>query len=364
MATTALSVTGSTRVREGENITLTFSRSGDLSDRIYIDLFTHSSSPVFPASSTADWNDVQELFGASTPGGRVVLNPGESRVSASYQVFNDGLPEGVEYANAFWQTYTDGNGATPVSINLYTDTSSNPFAPNSNSWHTEIADGSGGVTPSQPSFSPTPAAPAPGGNFTPSTGGNTNTFNVTNNVDNSTNYVDNSVNNTYYNDNSVTNNNRYFSIGQIYNANSYSYVESFNGDNGKDRLTGTNSNDQLTGGGGNDFLIGQGGNDFLSGGTGKDRLYGGAGSNIYDAGTSSKRKDSDRLFLSRTDNSQMADIIKSVGKSDRIYIQGAQGDLSVRGIDGGLGIFDNDILQAVYTGNLGASQLDRMLYPA
>ena len=375
MTTQALKVTGTTTVQEGGNITIYFNRSGDLSDRLYIDLFTHSSSAVFSASDTADWQDVQELFGSTTPGGRTVMNPGESQASISYQVFADGVAEGTEYANAFWHVFTDGPTGTPVRASLFYDTTANPFAPNEGTWHTEITDGPSTPAPTpepQPTLTPAPVE------TTPVTAPVQNNTTVT--VDNSVTYNDNSVANNYVNsfnqDNSVntTNNTNIigsyntdnsvntYSLSYVTNANDYSIGKSING---AVKLTGTEANDLITGSRKKDRLYGDLGNDELIGGKGKDRFYGGLGSNIFNAGTSGSRKDADRLYLQREGNAASADIIEAIGKSDRIYVQGATGDLSVRGVEGGLGIYDNDVLQAIYTGNnFNASSLNNLLVAA
>jgi hypothetical protein len=359
MPTQALTVTGTTTVQEGGNITITFRRSGDLSDRIYIDLFTHASSGVFPASNTADWQDVQNLFGATTPGGRTVMNPGESQASISYQVYADGVAEGTEYANAFWHTYTDGTNGTPVSIYINSDTTSNPYAPGSGTWHTQITDGA--TTPSAPVNTPSSPAPA-----TPGVVISGNTYNV----DNSTNYVDNSTTNTYYTDNSVNYNNSFntdnsvntYNLSYVTNANDYSIGKTIDGSG---KLRGTESNDLITGSSSKDRLYGNGGNDELIGSGGKDRLYGGGGSNVFNAGTSASRKDADRLYIQREGSAASADIIEAIGKSDKIYVTGSTGNLSVGSVDGGLGIFDSGVLQAIYTGNnFNASRLDNMLVAA
>lgn len=191
-----------------------------------------------------------------------------------------------------------------------------------------------------------------------------NITNTTNNVSNTTynNYTDNSVN---YNDSFNTDNstNTYnYSLSYVLNANDYSTGKVINGSG---RLTGTAENDLMTGGGKNDRLYGSDGNDELIGGKGKDKLYGGLGSNIYNAGSSNSKKDADRLYIESTDNASSADIIESIGRSDKIYFSGSSANLDVRGVDGGIGIFSNDILQAIYTGSsLNSSRLESQIFGA
>jgi hypothetical protein len=212
---------------------------------------------------------------------------------------------------------------------------------------------------SVPTVNPAAAAAAAGVNVNGNTinSGNTvtnniNTTNVTNNyvTDNSTNY-----NNSFNTDNSVTT----VSLSTVTSSNDYSIGKTISG-NG--RLTGTDANDLITGGKAGDSLYGNVGNDELIGGKGLDSLYGGLGSNVFNAGTSSSRKDADKLYVQREGTAETADIIESIGRSDRIYLQGSTGNVNVQGVDGGLGIFDNGVLQAIYTGTaLNASQLGNQL---
>lgn len=354
---TSFAFSGPSRVTEGENVTLTITRRGDLTGTHYIDIHPLNYYTV-PPDQMVDSTDIQ---GESQ---RIVFNPGESRVSVSFATLSDGVAEGREFIQVGYNIYTNNNGMLSMA-NFGIDNSTNPWVSENGvgPWTVALDDsGTSAPAPITPQATPqTPAIPTPP--VVPTNNYNSPTINITNNIDNSTNYTDNSVTTNYVDSFNTTNNTSYVSIGQIYNANSYTYANSFNGTSRKDSLTGTSSNDQLTGGKGDDLLTGESGNDFLNGGRGKDRLYGGLGSNVYDAGSSASKKDADRLYLMAEDNSQNADIIQSIGKSDRIYVQGASGDLSTRSIDGGIGIFDNDALQAVYTGgNLNAGQLSNMLY--
>ena len=350
---TSFAFSGPSRVTEGENVTLTITRQGDLTGTYYLDIHPLNYYTI-PPDQMVNATDIQ--------GGtqRVTFNPGESRVSVSFATLSDGVAEGREFIQVGYNIYTNNNGMLSMA-NFGISNSTNPWVSENGigPWTVALDDpGASAPTPTVPQIPsiPTPPPVPAANNY------NSPTINITNNIDNSTNYTDNSVTTNYVDSFNTTTSTSYVSIGQIYNANSYTYANSFNGTGGKDSLTGTSSNDQLAGGKGNDSLTGQGGNDFLSGGTGQDRLYGGLGSNVYDGGTSASKKDADRMYLMAEDNSQNADIIQSIGKNDRIYVQGASGGLSVRGIEGGLGIFDNDALQAVYTGsNLNASQLSGML---
>lgn len=354
MATT-FSFSGPQRVTEGDNVTLVVTRQGDLSGTHYVDIHPLNYYTI-PPDQMVDASDIQ--------GGtqRIAFLPGQSRASVSFSTLSDGLNEGREFIQAGYNIYTNTNGMLSMA-NFGINNTANQWVSEGGIGPWTIAVDDPGYQGDVPQSAPRPQPPqAPATVAPPANFGSP--FVV---VDNSVTYVDNSVTNTYVNsfntDNSV--NTSYVSIGQIYEANSYTYAESFNGSNSKDVITGTSSNDQLSGNKGNDRLIGQGGNDYLDGGIGKDRLYGGAGANVFDAGSSRSRKDADKLYIARESNALDADIIESIGKSDRIFIQGAQGDLNVRGIEGGLGIFDNDVLQAVYTGNtLNAGQLSNQLVAA
>jgi Ca2+-binding RTX toxin-like protein len=161
------------------------------------------------------------------------------------------------------------------------------------------------------------------------------------------NYIDNSVTNYNYTDNST-------------NLNSYSIVttNTYNGGAKADRLTGTTANDSLAGLKGNDSLTGQGGNDILTGGLGNDRLYGGVGANQL-AGGAGK----DRYYVTAEGQADNADIIRDLNVGDRIFIQGAtRSGLTVNEASNGIGIFNNGVMEALYTGNaLSAGQINGML---
>lgn len=344
-------------VTEGQNVTIQIWREGDLSQSATF-LASHVQNGNINLASQAIDNDTEMWIDRP-----VFFAPGVARQSVSYQTYSDGVTEGTELSSVLFNqvdnypNWTYRQGASLLQVTAINDPSAAP-APAPAPQPTPT------VTQSTPLATQTVSAPVSVPNVV---------NNVVTNVDNSVtnNYTDNSVTNNFVNsfntdnstnitgsfntDNSVTN----YSLTAITSNNDYSIGKTINGSG---TLRGTADNDLLTGGLKGDRLLGSFGNDELIGGGGKDRLYGGAGSNVFNAGTSNSRSDADRLYIEREANALDADIIESIGKSDRIYIQGSTGDLSVRGIDGGLGIFDNDVLQAIYTGNnFNASTLSNQL---
>jgi hypothetical protein len=320
-------------LREGTASVGTIWRSNDLSEEETLTVWTKSVT----AQGGVDFDDTPQT---------ITFAPGQ--LSAFYQAlaFDDGQAEGQESYQVFLSRGTSVNPNTYAAMTTVLINESESAA----------------SVPTRPSIPVTPATPGAAGaglningntiNSGNTTTNNINTTNVTNNyyTDNSTNY-----NNSFNTDNSVTS----ISLSSVTNSNDYSIGKTISG-NG--RLTGTDANDLITGGKAGDSLYGDLGNDELIGGKGLDSLYGGLGSNVFNAGTSSSRKDADKLYIQREGTAETADIIESIGRSDRIYLQGATGNVNVQGVDGGLGIFDNGVLQAIYTGNnLNASQLGNQL---
>jgi Ca2+-binding RTX toxin-like protein len=136
------------------------------------------------------------------------------------------------------------------------------------------------------------------------------------------------------------------------------------GSYGNDVIIGSKGADELYGEGGNDTIIGGHGRDSLNGGANEDSLYGGFGFNTF---MSEQDGSVDKIFFrpdQSTGNSQNAriDIIEGLDPFDEIYVQGLDSSsLSFSQVDGGIGIFDNGYLEAVYTGgNLSADQLSQM----
>ena len=187
----------------------------------------------------------------------------------------------------------------------------------------------------------TPASMVISGNNNSVVNGNNNFINY-----GTINYSDSSTKNFVYTDNSVNYN---------YTTTSITTNRTINGTSSGDRLTGTSSNDLLTGGGGRDVLTGGDGGDTLQGDTGNDRLIGGDGLDTY-AGGAGK----DKMYVA---DDGYADIIRDLNKGDKIYIQGAtRGGFSVGSVDGGLGIFNQGELAAIFTGSgVSESQLSGML---
>ena len=152
-----------------------------------------------------------------------------------------------------------------------------------------------------------------------------------------------------------------------------------------DNLFGSDGDDFLGGGGGPDHIYGQAdsdeiraghGKDLLSGGSGADVLYGGGGTNTY---LSELDESVDELFIlsdfrghgydwGRNHGGINADVIQELDTDDRITILGtSDSELSFREVvagtynqsQAGIGIFDGDMLEAIYVGtNLSINQLD------
>lgn len=370
------SVTGPSQAEEGSNITLTVRRQGDLSQTATL-LANNVQWGNYSLDSQMGFQSDQESVNQR----RIIFAPGQAMQTISYQVYDDGEPENWEYSFTQFLPINDlGDGrfaydnSSTVSTNL-----------GSKTWGTKIYDfGTLTPEPTTPISTVTQSTPLATQTVSPISAQIQSPVVppiITNvNVDNSVSYTDNSIVNNYINsfntDNSVTtitdnsindsfntdNSISMYSLNYVVNANDYSIGKNISG---VGKLAGTDSNDLITGSKGNDRLYGEFGNDELIGGQGKDSFYGGLGSNILNAGTSASKKDADRLYIQREENAVSADIIESIGKSDRIFIQGSAGDLNVSAIDGGLGIFDNDVLQAIYTGNnFNASTLSNQLVAA
>ena len=372
----SLKFSGATRVTEGENATVTVTRQGDLSKTLVVYLDSLNTWGVYAMDQQVAPGDVQNIGRPLAGGdgtGILRFDPGVAKASVSIATVSDGVVEGREAMTVGYNVYEEVNGML-VSASGYggIDNSENPWAKDGTAtvgpWTIMVDD------PGYQGSVPTPTTPTVTTPVVPGfvINGDNNWVNTGTSyyVDNSTTYIDNSVNNTYYTDNSVSYNNSFntdnsvtsYSLSYLLNANDYSIGKTITGSG---QLTGTDSNDLLTGARRADTLTGGLGNDELIGGKGKDAFYGGLGSNVYNAGTSNSKGDADRLYIQRENNASSADIIEAIGKSDRIYIQGSTGDLNVKGVDGGLGIFDGNTLQAIYTGNaFNANTLDNLLVAA
>ena len=136
--------------------------------------------------------------------------------------------------------------------------------------------------------------------------------------------------------------------------------------------------DALFGDAGDDEIRAGHGKDFLSGGGGADVLYGGGGTNTF---SSQLDGSVDELFIlsdfrghgyewGRNLGGINADVIQELDTDDRITILGTtDSELSFRNvvagthnqIQAGIGIFDREMLEAIYVGsNLDANQLDNI----
>jgi Ca2+-binding RTX toxin-like protein len=335
---TSLKWSGPSRVVEGENITLTVDRIGDLSER-YIFKFSPLNWWTIPSSQLVDASDLagggQDL--------RVIMEPGQSRTSFSIGTLNDGVAEGREFITVGYNIYTEFNGL------LRESSMAQGISNNGNVWDaTGVGPWAVAVDDYVPTDAPigAPVRPQPVPESltqvpTVIVSGNNNFVNT-----GTINFTDNSTKNFVYTDNSVNYN---------YTTTSITTNRTFNGSGRSDSITGAATNDLLAGGKGNDVLTGEAGGDTLQGQVGNDTLYGGEGLNTF-AGGAGK----DKMYIA---DDGTADIIKDLNKGDKIYIQGAtRGGFTVGSVDGGLGIFNQGDLAAVFTGTgVSQGQLQGML---
>lgn len=154
------------------------------------------------------------------------------------------------------------------------------------------------------------------------------------------------------------------------------------GGDGDDELTGFRGADTLLGGAGNDTIRGGNGADVLSGGPGSDLIYGGFGRNTFENEIDGARDiitfKSDQWAVNpllgkpgnNSDGSKV-DLIKGLDAIDAIYIEGVESKritinpnvtAEVQGtIWNGIGIYTENILEALYVGNnLDVNQLIEM----
>ena len=151
----------------------------------------------------------------------------------------------------------------------------------------------------------------------------------------------------------INGNNNFVNFGTIYNIRTTVIATTNNvfGTQNNDLLTGTAANDLMRGGKGDDIVRGGQGDDNIFGGLGSDTLNGGIGANTFDALEDGA---ADKV---RFKADGKADLIRTMDTLDRVFVVGGT-NLSFGAIDGGLGIFSNGVLEALYTGNnLTAQQL-------
>ena len=163
------------------------------------------------------------------------------------------------------------------------------------------------------------------------------------------------------------------------------------GTNGDDEMHGGDDDDEVTALAGSDYLNGYDGNDILRAGRGRDIIIGGGGEDVMYGGFGHNTfKDSldgevDRLFFKsdqfalnyiydKAENhsdGQKVDIIEGLDSFDRIRIQGIEtSQITVNevfniatpsGSRSGIGIFADNYIEAVYTGNnLTVTQVSEM----
>ena len=148
-------------------------------------------------------------------------------------------------------------------------------------------------------------------------------------------------------------------------------------------LTGYRGADTLLGGDGNDIIRAGNGRDVINGGEGADLMYGGFGLNTFE---NLEDEEADKIYIKsdqwaenwlygkaeNSPNGEKADKIEEMDSEDRIYIQGVStSQLSFQaGIShesnlgetlSGIGIFADNVLEAVYVGKtLDVGQISSM----
>lgn len=114
-------------------------------------------------------------------------------------------------------------------------------------------------------------------------------------------------------------------------------------------IYGTRRRDYLQGTDQNDFIYGYQKGDILIDGLGSDRLYGNGGKNTY---TMTADGQVDIAYLKKD---KKVDTITSLGLEDRIDILGK--NVSFAELNSGIGIYSNNHLQAIYTGDFTLEQI-------
>jgi len=133
-----------------------------------------------------------------------------------------------------------------------------------------------------------------------------------------------------------------------------------NGGDNRDRIRGLRGDDTIFGFEGDDIVRGGKGDDYIDGGSGADFITGGFGLNVF---ANQRDGDVDTLFTRVDGDSTKADVFEELDYFDRIIVKDAYlYQLSVSETEGGIGIFSDGILEAVYTGNnLTIKQVDDMI---
>ena len=165
--------------------------------------------------------------------------------------------------------------------------------------------------------------------------------------------------------------------------------EFLDGDAGDDRLLAYEGADVVAGGEGNDFLHGNFGGDLVDGGAGNDTLRGGhghdeilggsggdciwgvIGGNTVDTGDSDNAKD--QIFVPVDSvqnqfgnlNGVNFDLIENVGLEDEIFLHsredvGLTYRLTHMNGQHGVGIYADNVLEALVTGGLSVDQVSSM----
>ena len=131
------------------------------------------------------------------------------------------------------------------------------------------------------------------------------------------------------------------------------------GDN-RDKLRGLKGNDTLIGYQGNDVLRAGKGDDIIDAGIGHDLIFGGYGLNTF-----ADQQDgfTDTLMIKVDGDVSKADVVTGLDEFDNIMMMDAWTNrISVSEVDGGIGIFVDDIMEVIYTGdNLSLNQISELI---
>lgn len=337
---TSFKFSGPSKVAEGSNATVTVTRQGDLSETYYVDLHPLNYWGVVSPSQQISADDIS--VGENMGTKRLTFAPGQSKASASWEILKDGVSEPKEFMTVGYNIYKDTDGILGTA-NVGIDNSDNPWGESKvGPWTILITDEGENPDSVTPFYNEGNSAPEPMQSFpkTSVTSVNIVNYNI-------------SGDNNFVNFGTITNNVNFSNFGTINNIRVEAVATTNNiiGSSKRDILTGTSQNDLMRGGKDDDIIRGGKGDDLLFAGKGSDELYGGEGANTYDA----LQDGSPDKISFKADGK--ADLLRAMDSIDRVFINGGS-SLSFGAVDGGIGIFDRGILEAIYTGgNLTAEQL-------
>lgn len=130
------------------------------------------------------------------------------------------------------------------------------------------------------------------------------------------------------------------------------------GDSLDNTLVGGDNRDKIRGLKGDDILIGNEGNDVLRAGKGDDYIDAGIGSDLITSGyglnTIIDQRDgfTDTLIITPDGDPSKADVLEGLDEFDNLMFHDVWSyRTSVSEVEGGIGIFVDNIMEAIYTGN-------------